>query len=244
MMSAYLEEDMVYDVPHFEVGFAMRNIGVPVGFWRGVNHTQNGFFRECFVDEMAHARGVDPYRFRRGLLAKAPRSLAVLDEAARRAGWGHAADGIFQGIALVESYDSVTAQVVEISISAAGKPKVHRVVCVIDAGIIVNPRTVEMQFQGAVSFALGAALYGLITVKDGAVQESNFHDYPVLRLGEMPAVETYFASSGDTYSQEWGGVGEPGTPPLAPALCNAIFAATGQRIRSLPLANHTLKARA
>jgi isoquinoline 1-oxidoreductase beta subunit len=193
---------------------------------------------------MAHARGMDPYQFRRKLLATAPRSLAVLDEAARRANWGHPPEGIFQGIALVESYDSVTAQVVEISVSPTGKLKVHRVVCVIDAGHIVNPRTVEMQFQGAVSFALGAALYGEITLQDGEVQQSNFHDYPVLRMSEMPVVETYFASSGDTYSKEWGGVGEPGTPPLAPALCNAVFAATGQRIRSLPLANHKLTARA
>ena len=244
MMSAYLEEDMVYGVPHFEVGFAMRNTAVPVGFWRGVNHTQNGFFRESFVDEMAHARGEDPYIYRRKLLARAPRSLAVLDEAARRAEWGRRPDGIFQGIALVESYDAVTAQAIDISISREGKLKVHRVVCVIDAGYIVNPRTVEMQFQGAISFALGAALYGEITLQDGEVQQSNFHDYPALRMSEMPVVETHFASSGDRYSEEWGGVGEPGTPPLAPALCNAVFAATGQRIRSLPLANHKLTARA
>jgi isoquinoline 1-oxidoreductase beta subunit len=195
MMSAFLDEDMVYDVPHFEAGFAMRNVAVPVGFWRGVNHTQNGFFRESFVDEMAHARGADPYLFRRKLLAKAPRSLAVLDEAARRADWGHVPAGVFQGIALVESYDSVTAQVVEISISRDGKLTVRRVVCVIDAGTIVNPRNVEAQFEGAVAFALTAALYGRITLEDGAVQQSNFHDYPALRLKEMPVVETHFVSS-------------------------------------------------
>jgi len=243
MMNAFLEEDMAYRVPHFEVGYAMRNLSIPVGFWRGVNHTQNGFFRESFIDELAHAQGQDPYQFRRALLAEGPRSLAVLDEVARRADWGRAPAGIFQGIALVECYNSVTAQVVEISVAASGEVKVHRVVCAIDAGYIVNPGIVEAQMQSAVAFGLGAALNGQMTLEDGHVQESNFHDYQILRINEVPKVETYLVSSGDRYSAEWGGVGEPGTPPLAPALCNAIFAATGQRIRSLPIANHPLKPR-
>ena len=241
MTNAFLDEDMAYEVPNFEVGYVMRNTPVPVGFWRGVNHSQNGYFRESFVDELAHSRGQEPYLFRRGLLSKAPRSLAVLDEAARRARWGHAPKGISQGIALVECYNSVTAQVVDISVSETGELAVHRVICVIDAGYIVNPSIVEAQMEGAVVYGLGAVLYGQITLREGQVQQSNFHDYRALRMNEMPQVETYFLSSGNRYSQEWGGVGEPGTPPLAPAIANAVFAATGQRIRSLPLANHKLK---
>jgi isoquinoline 1-oxidoreductase subunit beta len=241
MTNAFLDEDMAYEVPNFEVGYVMRNTPVPVGFWRGVNHSQNGYFRESFVDELAHSRGQDPYLFRCGLLSKGPRSLAVLDEAARRARWGHAPKGISQGIALVECYNSVTAQVVDISVSETGELAVHRVICVIDAGYIVNPSIVEAQMEGAVVYGLGAVLYGQITLREGQVQQSNFHDYRALRMNEMPRVETYFLSSGNRYSQEWGGVGEPGTPPLAPAVANAVFAATGQRIRSLPLANHELK---
>jgi isoquinoline 1-oxidoreductase beta subunit len=211
MTNAFLDEDMAYEVPNFEVGYVMRNTPVPVGFWRGVNHSQNGYFRESFVDELAQSRGQDSYLFRRGLLSKGPRSLAVLDEAARRARWGHAQKGISQGIALVECYNSVTAQVVDISVSETGELAVHRVICVIDAGYIVNPSIVEAQMEGAVVYGLGAVLYGQITLHEGQVQQSNFHD------------------------------GEPGTPPLAPAIANAVFAATGQRIRSLPLANHELK---
>ncbi len=241
MTNAFLDEDMAYEVPNFEVGYVMRNTPVPVGFWRGVNHSQNGYFRESFVDELAHSRGQDPYLFRRGLLSKGPRSLAVLNEAARRARWGHAPKGISQGIALVECYNSVTAQVVDISVSDTGELAVHRVICVIDAGYIVNPSIVEAQMEGAVVYGLGAVLYGQITLHEGQVQQSNFHDYRALRMNEMPQVETYFLSSGNRYSQEWGGVGEPGTPPLAPAIANAVFAATGQRTRSLPLANHKLK---
>jgi isoquinoline 1-oxidoreductase beta subunit len=241
MMNAFLDEDMAYEVANFEVGYVMRNTPVPVGFWRGVNHSQNGYFRESFVDELAHARGQDPYLFRRSLLSKGPRSLAVLDEAARRANWGHGPEGVFQGIALVECYNSVTAQVVDVSVSDAGELAVHRVICVIDAGHIVNPNIVEAQMEGAVVYGLGAVLYGQITLREGRVQQSNFHDYRALRMNEMPQVETYFLSSGNRYTEEWGGVGEPGTPPLAPAIANAVFAATGQRIRSLPLANHEFK---
>jgi isoquinoline 1-oxidoreductase subunit beta len=240
MCNAFLDEDMAYYVPNFEVGYVMRNNPVPVGFWRGVNHSQNGYFRECFIDELAHSRHQDPYLFRRTLLSKSPRSLAVLDEVAKRANWGRSAKGIFQGIALVECYNSVTAQVVDISIDDAGQLVVHRVVCVIDACYIVHPSIVEAQMHGAAVYALGAVLYGKITLEDGKVQQSNFHDCRALRINEMPRVETYLASSGDKYSTEWGGVGEPGTPPLAPAICNAVFAAAGKRIRSLPLADHRL----
>jgi isoquinoline 1-oxidoreductase beta subunit len=229
------------EVPNFEVGYVMRNTPVPVGFWRGVNHSQNGYFRESFVDELAHSRGQDLYLFRRGLLSKGPRSLAVLDEAARRARWGHAPKGISQGIALVECYNSVTAQVADISVGETGELAVHRVICAMNAGYIVNPSIVDAQVEGAVVYGLGAVLYGQITLREGQVQQPNFHDYRALRMNEMPRVETYFLSSGNRYSQEWGGVGEPGTPPLARAIANAVSAATGQRIRALPPANHKIK---
>ena len=240
MMSGFLEEDMVYDVPNIEVGYVMRNTAVPVCFWRGVNHTQNGYFREAFVDEMARARGQDPYLFRRDLLAHSPRSLAVLDEVARRADWGRQPAGVHQGIAIVESYESVCAHVIDLSIDAAGQPTVHRVVCAIDSGYVVNPAIVTAQMQGAVAFGLGAALDGEITLHKGRVQQSNFHDYPVLRMNQMPPVETYLVPSADRYSAKWGGIGEPGVPPIAPALANAVFAATGRPVRSLPLSRHPL----
>jgi isoquinoline 1-oxidoreductase subunit beta len=240
MMSGFLEADMFYDVPNVEVGYVMRNTAVPVGFWRGVNHSQNGYIREAFIDELAHVRAKDPYQFRRELLANSPRSLAVLDEVARRADWGKARDGIHQGIAIVECYDSVCAHVVEISVDPAGAVKVHRVVCAIDSGYVVNPGIVVAQMEGAIVYGLIAALTGEITLNGGRVDQSNFHDYPALRMNEMPEVETYLVPSGDKYIQRWGGIGEPGVPPLAPALVNAVFAATGKRIRSLPLKNHDL----
>jgi isoquinoline 1-oxidoreductase beta subunit len=219
----------------------MRNTAIPVGFWRGVNHSQNGFFRESFIDEMAHLRNEDPYQFRHQLLAaKGQRTIDVLDEAARRADWGNQPKGIYQGIAVVECYDTVCAHVVDISLDDAEGLKVHRVVCAVDPCYIVNPRIVSAQMEGAVAYGLSAALAGEITFDRGRAQQSNFHDYPPVRMMEMPKVETHFVPSGDKYINRWGGIGEPGLPPLAPALTNAIFAATGQRIRSLPLANHKL----
>jgi isoquinoline 1-oxidoreductase beta subunit len=240
MMNGLAADDMCYDVPNFEVGYAMRNTPVPVGFWRGVNHSQNGFFREAFVDELALSQGLDPYQFRRKLLAKSPRSLAVLDEVATKAGWGRQPEGVHQGIAVVESYDSVCAHVVDISVDGGGALTVHRVVCAVDCGYVVNPAIVESQMEGAISYGLGAALTGEITLQDGRVDQRNFHDYPALRMNEMPRVETHLVPSGDKYIDRWGGIGEPGLPPLAPALVNAVFQATGQRIRSLPLKNHKL----
>jgi isoquinoline 1-oxidoreductase beta subunit len=232
-----LLEDMPYEVPNYLVDFAMRNSHVPVGVWRSVNHSQNAFFKESFVDEMAFAAGADPYLFRRKLLAKRPRELAVLEAAAERAGWGASLpSGVLQGIALHNSQNSICAQVVDASVGADGKVRVHRVVSAIDAGHVVNPLTIELQTESAVVFGLTAALYGEITIKDGRVEQANFHDYPMLRLAEMPQVETVIVA-GDG----WGGVGETAVPPLAPALCNAIFAGTGKRIRSLPLKNHDLR---
>jgi isoquinoline 1-oxidoreductase beta subunit len=232
-----LLEDMPYAVPNYLVDFAMRNTHVPVGVWRSVNHSQNAFFKECFVDEMAFAAAADPYLFRRKLLANRPRELAVLDAAAARAGWGTPPEpGIFRGIALHNSQNSICAQVVEAAIGSGSKVRVHRVISAIDAGYVVNPLTIELQTESAVVFGLTAALYGEITIKDGRVEQANFHDYPMLQLAEMPRVETVIVTS-----TGWGGIGETAVPPLAPALCNAIFSATGKRIRSLPLKNHDLR---
>jgi isoquinoline 1-oxidoreductase beta subunit len=233
-----LLEDMPYDLPSYLVDFAMRNTHVPVGVWRSVNHSQNAFFKESFIDEMAHAAEADPYVFRRKLLAKKPRDLAVLDAAASKAGWDSPlAPGMSRGIALHGSQGSLCAQVVEISIAHDGKLRVHRVVSAIDAGHVVNPLTVELQTESAIVYALTAALYGEISIERGRVKQSSFHDYPMLKMAEMPRVETVIVPSGGF----WGGVGETPVPPLAPALCNAIFFATGKRIRSLPLKNHDLR---
>jgi isoquinoline 1-oxidoreductase subunit beta len=233
-----LLEDMPYEVPNYLVDYAMRNTHVPVGVWRSVNHSQNAFFKESFVDEMAHAAGADPYLFRRRLLANKPKQLAVLDAAANGAGWGEPPPrGVFRGIAAHDSQNSSCAQVVEASVDADGKLRVHRVVSAIDAGHVVNPLTIELQTESAIVYGLTAALYGEITIEQGQVEQSNFHDYRMLRLAEMPRVETIIVASGGF----WGGVGETPVPPLAPALCNAIFSATGKRIRSLPLKNHDLR---
>ena len=208
---------------------------------RGVNLSQNGFFREAFVDEMAEAAGQDPYLFRRALLREAPRSLAVLDEVARRANWGAAPSGIYQGIALVECHNSVCAQVVEIARTTGSAIETRRVVCVVDPGYVVNPAICEAQIEGAVIQGLSAALSGEVTFNAGRVEQSNFHDYPFMRMNEAPLVEVYLLPSGGTYRAGWGGIGETGVPPAAPALVNAIYAATGTRLRSLPVKNHPLQ---
>ena len=228
--------DQLYGVPHQRISHVATRMGVPVGYWRAVGHSHNAFFIESFVDELANAAGRDPVDYRLALLKDAPRHAAVLRLAAERAGWpgfGLArplAPGRARGVALHESYGSVVAQVVEVSIDK-NRPRVHRVVCAADIGTVVNPGIVAQQIEGAVVFALSAALHGRIDIVDGVVQQTNFPNYPVVRLDETPVVETHLVDS----NRPPGGVGEIGTPPLAPALANALFALTGRRLRDLPL---------
>jgi len=224
--------EMPYAVPNVHVDYVMADTGIPVGFWRSVNHSYNAFAVESFIDELAHAANQDPYEYRRGLLANAPRYIRVLELAATKAGWGSALpDGVFRGIAVHKAFESYVAQVAEVSVGADGTVRVHRVVCAIDCGPVVNPDSVEAQMQSGIVYGLTAALYGEIGIADGRVVQGNFHDYPMLLMGAMPRVETHIVPSTDSQ----GGVGEPGTPPIAPAVCNAIFAATGKRIRKLPV---------
>ncbi len=233
--------DMPYDIPNYLADYAIRNTHVPVGFWRCVNHTQNCFFKESFIDEMAHAAGTDPLEYRRRLIGRhrnAAKFMDVLNAAAERAGWTTPLPpGLYRGVALNEAYNTFVAAVAEVSVDADGAVRMHRIVVALDPGTVVNPLTAEMQTESAVVFGLTAALYGEITIQDGRVEQSNFDDYRMLRMAEMPRVDTVLMPSGGFF----GGCGEPPVAVVAPALCNAIFAATGKRIRSLPLKNHDLR---
>ena len=225
-----------YAIPNVHVDYQLTDTGIPVGFWRSVNNSFNGFAVEGFIDELAAAAKQDPYEYRRALLANAPRDLGVLELAASKAGWGTPLPaGRARGIAVYKSFESFAAEVAEVSVSPEGDVRVHRVVCAIDCGMHVNPSTIEAQMQSGIVYGLTAALKGAIDIEGGRVVQSNFHDYQMLRLAEMPVVEVYIVPS----NNEPGGVGEPGTPPIAPAVCNAIFAATGKRIRRLPIGKVT-----
>jgi isoquinoline 1-oxidoreductase subunit beta len=221
-----------YATDNLQVEWTKNEPPVGVWFWRSVGHSQNIFFVEGFVDEMAVAAGKDPYEYRRALLGNNPRYKVVLELAAQKAGWGKALPaGRGRGIAVGQSFGSYVAEVAEVSVGKDGKVKVHRVVCAVDCGRTVNPDIIKRQMESSIVFGLSAALYGEITFKDGKVDQSNFHDYEVLRMSEMPVVEVHIVPS----TEAPGGVGEPGLPPAAPALVNAIYAATGKRLRKLPL---------
>jgi isoquinoline 1-oxidoreductase beta subunit len=223
---------MPYAVANVHVDYLLTDTGIPVGFWRSVNNSFNAFAVETFIDELAHAAKKDPYEYRRDLLGKAPRHLGVLNLAAEKAGWGTPLPaGRARGIAVHKSFDSYVAEVAEVAVDADGVVHVPRVVCAVDCGPVVNPGIVEAQMQSAIVYGLTAALWGEITIDKGRVQQSNFNDYRMLLLAEMPVVEVHIVPSSDAQ----GGVGEPGTPPIAPAVCNAIFALTGKRIRKLPI---------
>ena len=226
-------DELIYAIPNFRLTRATADPGIPVAPWRGVGPSQNGWIVESFVDELAHAAGKDPYQYRRDLVAGSPRLVAVLDQAAERAHWRSPAPaGRYRGIALWQFGDTYVAEVAEISMQPEGLPRVHRVVCAIDFGTVINPDTVEAQCQSNIVYGLTATLYGEITIDHGRVVQSNFADYPMLKLPQMPEVEVVIVP----HDAPPGGIGEAALPAIAPAVCNAMFAATGNRIRRLPIA--------
>jgi isoquinoline 1-oxidoreductase beta subunit len=223
--------NLPYAIPNLRVTYTQDDPGVPVGFWRSVGSSQNAFVTECFLDELAARARIDPYQYRRKLLTGLARPLGVLDLAAEKSGWTRPLPkGRYRGIALAESFGTYVAQVAEISLEQ-GMPRVHRVICAVDCGMVVNPDTVTAQMQSAIVYGLTAALKGEIIIEKGRVVQGNFNDYPLLRMHEMPQIEVYNVPSAEAP----GGVGEPGTPPIAPAVANALFAATGKPVRRLPI---------
>ncbi|HEX9079583.1 MAG TPA: xanthine dehydrogenase family protein molybdopterin-binding subunit [Desulfuromonadaceae bacterium] len=230
--------DIPYAIPNLLVDLHTTKNGVPVLWWRSVGHSHTAFVVESFLDEVAHLAGIDPYQYRHSLLAKHPRHLRVLETAARKAGWGTPLPkGVGRGIAVHASFGSYVAQVAEVALDTTGAPKVQRVVCAVDCGQIVNPDTIAAQMESAIVFGLSAALYGEITLKDGRVEQGNFDSYPLVRMAASPRIEVHIIPSSDPP----GGVGEPGVPPIAPAVANALFSATGARVRSLPLTPEKIK---
>ena len=233
------EASIGYTFPTLLVDHAMRNPHVPPGFWRGVNLNQNAIYLEGFIDEIAHATKQDPLALRRKLMTNHPKHLAVLNAVAERVGYDKPAPaGVFRGLAQTMGFGSYVAACAEVSVSKDGALKIHRIVAATDCGNAVNPQQIEAQVEGSFVYGLSAALYQECTVKDGRIEQSNFNTYPTLKLADMPKVETIILASGGF----WGGVGEPTIAVAAPAVLNAIFAATGKRIRDLPLKNHSLKA--
>jgi isoquinoline 1-oxidoreductase beta subunit len=227
-----------YTVPNLLVEHAMRNPPVPPGFWRGVNVNQNAIYMESFVDELAHAARKDPLKFRRKLMAGHPKSLAVLNAVAKKAGWGKSAPkGVHRGLAVFKAFGSYVAACAEVSVDKNGNLKIHRIVAATDPGHAVNPQQIEAQVEGSFVFGLSALLYGECTIKDGTVEQQNFNSYPSMLMSEMPKVDVIVMPSGGF----WGGIGEPTIAVAAPAVLNAIFAATGKRIRQFPLKNTDLR---
>jgi isoquinoline 1-oxidoreductase beta subunit len=230
-------KNLPYAIANLKVDLHSPKVGVPVLWWRSVGSTHNAYATETFIDELAVAAKRDPVEYRRALLAKEPRYLGVLDLVADKSGWrkplpaGKSGEQRGRGIAVHKSFDTYVAQVAEVTVKKGGAFTVDRVVCAVDCGIAVNPDVIRAQMEGGIGFGLSAALHGAITLKDGMVEQSNFHDYPPLRINEMPRVEVYIVPS----TEHPTGVGEPGTPVVAPAVANALAAATGKRLRSLPL---------
>ncbi|GFE58065.1 xanthine dehydrogenase family protein molybdopterin-binding subunit [Geobacter sp. AOG1] len=230
--------EIPYAIPNLQVDLHTTKLLVPVLWWRSVGHSHTAFVVESFIDEAAHAAGKDPFAFRRALLAKHPRNRGVLELAAAKADWGKPLPaGHSRGIAVHESFGSFIAQVAEVSVDKKGTIKVHRVVCAIDCGRIVNPDTIRAQMESGIVFGLSAALHGAITFKNGRVEQDNFDGYPVVRMNESPTIEVHIMPS----TEPPGGVGEPGVPPIAPAVANGVFAATGVRLRTLPFNTKTLQ---
>ncbi len=230
-------KDVPYNIPNILVDLHSPKIGAPVLWWRSVGHSHTAFVVESFLDELAHAAKKDPYEYRQKLLARHARHLGVLRLAAQKVGWGTSLPkGRARGIAVHESFGSFVAQVAEVSVSPKGEVRVHKVVCAVDCGKYVNPDTIKAQMESGIAFGLSAALHGEITIKNGRVEQSNFHDYQVLRMNEMPMVEVHIVPS----REKSGGIGEVGVPPIAPAVANAVFTATGARVRRLPMKPDTV----
>jgi isoquinoline 1-oxidoreductase beta subunit len=220
------------------VDLVTTDVEVPVLWWRSVGSTHTAYSTEVFLDELAQAAGKDPVAFRRALLKDQPRHLGVLELAAEKAGWSEAAPpGRFRGVAVHKSFGTYVAQVAEVSLRPDGGVKVERVVCAVDCGIPVNPDIIKAQIEGGVGYGLGAILKGEITLDGGRVVQGNFDEYQVLTIDEMPKVEVHIVPSTESPT----GVGEPGVPPIGPAVANAVFAATGKRIRVLPFARNDLR---
>ena len=231
-------KNIAYAIPNIRVEYKSANTAVPVGWWRSVYDSQNAYANECFIDELAESAGQDPLQFRLTYLADSPRDTQVLKMAAKKVNWGEKLSaGRFQGLACHASFKSHVAQVAEVSVNNRGMIQVHRVVCTIDCGQVVNPSIVRSQIESAIVYGLSAALKGEITIENGGVVQGNFHEFEVLRFHEMPKIEVYIVKS----DEHPGGVGEPGLPPIAPAVANAVFAATGKRIRKLPIKAEDLK---
>ncbi len=227
-----------YRADALKVGVNLKNTHVPVMFWRSVGSSQNAFAVESFIDEVAHAARRDPLEYRRGLLEGKPDFLAVLDALALKGDWGKPLrKGVGRGVAIHEAFGTIVGEIAEVAVSDRGEVRVERVVACVDCGHLVNPLTAAMQIESAVLYGLTAALFGEITIKGGRVEQGNFNSYPIAKMADAPVIETHFVLSG---GDKWGGLGEPGTPPIAPAVANAIFALTGKRIRSLPLKNAAL----
>jgi isoquinoline 1-oxidoreductase beta subunit len=236
LMASGVEAAYGYTVPNLLIDHAMRNPHITAGFWRGVNTNQNAVYMESFMDELADAAGQDPLAFRMKLLK--PKWAAVLKAAADKAGYGKPLPaGHFHGLAQIMGYGSYVAGVAEVSVSADGQLKIHKITAATNCGHVVNPAQIDRQVAGSFAYGLSAALYGEITVKDGAVEQTNFDSYNILRIDEMPKVETVLVPTHDF----WGGVGEPTIAVAAPAVLNAIARATGKRVRNLPLMHHELK---
>jgi isoquinoline 1-oxidoreductase beta subunit len=224
--------NLPYAIPNLAVELHTPKIGVPVQWWRSVGSTHTAFATECFLDEIARETKKDPFELRRSLLAKHPRHRAALELAAQKAGWGNPKEGVTRGIAVHESFKTIVAQVVEVSRKQSSL-KIERVICAVDCGVAVNPNIIAMQMESGIGFGLSAALAGAITLKEGIVEQSNFHDYPVLRMNQMPKIEVFIVPSKEKPT----GVGEPGTPVIAAALANAILAMQGKPIRALPMSS-------
>ncbi len=222
----------LYDVPNVSIEYLQHEVGIDVGYWRSVGHSLNCFVVESFMDELAHVAGKDPFEFRRSLLEKQPRAKRVLEEVASRSGWGRAAPGHHHGIAVMEGYGTYVAQVADISV-VDGKMQVHKITCAVDCGQMVNPKIVESQVTSGIIYGLSAALWGEVTLANGKVRQTNFDNYRVLRLNDTPELEVHLIES----SEAPGGIGEPSTAVVAPAVANALFTASGKRVRALPFAS-------